>query len=379
MPRQQRFCCQIAGLQYQFMLKRLLLLFVVCACLLVYGAYKSSYQPAEIQVIAAPTALAPLLKIGQKLTLLSWNINFLGGNPDTCLYFENHCSTTTPLSNKQLQTHFDTIIQTIQRHNPDLVLLQAVDVDATRSQHENQIQKIARALPAYTQVISAPNWYVPFFPHPKYWGRYEMHLVILSKYRIDAGKRYQLPMPLVSFLENFLSFKSAIVVATLPLANSTHSLRVANTELLGYGKSPKIRDAIQTTKNLLGHLSEKNPSVLGGSFYLPPPDFQRDRLPQASTLAYFYPDDYPLSLLYSAFQGRPLLKDLNGKNYNDWLTYQTPDAIPRGKMNAPSDYLFISHDITIDRYTLLSEDNEKTLGNMTNHLPQLIQFTLPPP
>lgn len=358
------------------MVKKLLAFIILLTTLLLGTAYFFSYRPRPIENEAVIySAKLPELKPGQRLKIMTWNVQFMAGNQYNCFFFEKHCHDPWPSMNTYQKILHD-VINTIKTEDPDFVLLQEVDVDSKRSHYIDQINALTRALPQYANFVSTHYWYSLFVPHPSIWGKQDLRLVILSKYKIAQAIRYQLPLPPDNFLNDLFNERRAILQAILPITGSNRVFNLLTTHFNAYAYSDAMFKQVQFAKNIIGEASGKGPTLIGGDFNLLPPEAKVNFETSDHSFDFFNRKDYELKMLYTSFQGIPMLKELKTEHEKDWFTNQSPYPLKRGVMDKTIDYFFVSHDIEIDQHYVKKDNN---VGMLSDHIPLITYITLPNP
>ncbi|NUM74859.1 endonuclease/exonuclease/phosphatase family protein, partial [candidate division KSB1 bacterium] len=192
-----------------------------------------TFHPDELQTetVTSPDD-APLLQPGQKLKILTWNVQFMAGKNyvfwhDTPNFDGPH---ERPSSDDIAHTLAE-VSRVIREENPDIVLLQEVDDGGRRTDHEDQLARLLAALPPeYSSHVSAFYWRAAFVPHPRILGSVGMKLSTISKYKISHTRRHQLALPPNDIITRQFSTKRAFLEARLPLSNGAEFV-VLNTHL----------------------------------------------------------------------------------------------------------------------------------------------------
>ena len=143
----------------------------------------------------APTfvnfADVPMLKSGQKIKVLSWNIQFLAGNKNNHFFFDDGQDPWPSIATRQKT--LKQIAEVIFTEQSDIVLLQEVDDGAQRTNHEDQLAELMALLPKeYGNHASTFYRQAIFVPHPALMGSVGIKLSTLSKYRTTQATRYAL-------------------------------------------------------------------------------------------------------------------------------------------------------------------------------------------
>jgi endonuclease/exonuclease/phosphatase family metal-dependent hydrolase len=127
------------------------------------------------------------------LSLLSWNIGYagLGMQAD---FFMDGGQQVRPPDEALVRKNLAAVVDYIQEHPADVVLLQEVDSDASRTFGMDQVAALTEALPVHFHA-RAINFKVPWIPYPllRPIGRIESGLVSFSRCLLSRARRHQLP------------------------------------------------------------------------------------------------------------------------------------------------------------------------------------------
>ena len=188
---------------------------IAALALLVYAI---TYHPGPVEPMAVLGGTnAPVLRPGQKLRILSWNVQYMAGRNHNFFYDGGPDERS---SREEITATIADVARVIREENPDIVLLQEIDDGSRRTDYENQTTRLLALLPGdYSQHSSAFYHKAAFVPHPHILGAVGMKLVTLSKYRIGEAVRHQLPLMPNNPITRQFHFKRAILEARLPVAN----------------------------------------------------------------------------------------------------------------------------------------------------------------
>jgi len=127
------------------------------------------------------------------LSLLTWNIGYagLGAEAD---FFMDGGEQVRPASRELVFRNLDAARRYLASNPADVILLQEVDRDASRSYGIDQVSGIAAALPGHF-CSRAPNFKVPWIPYPllEPIGKVDSGLLSMSRFMPGKAIRHQLP------------------------------------------------------------------------------------------------------------------------------------------------------------------------------------------
>ena len=124
---------------------------------------------------------------GGGIKVLTWNMRFGVGRFS---FFGDSCGEDVIADEKTITQTMEAIAETLTVIDPDIVLLQEVDLGSKRTGYWNQIQYLLDNTPLNYGVY-ASVWEVDFIPTDGI-GRVNMGNAILSKYEIGPSERIQL-------------------------------------------------------------------------------------------------------------------------------------------------------------------------------------------
>ncbi len=316
-------------------------------------------------------ANAPLLKSGQTLKILSWNVQFMAGK-GYLFFFEmpNDAGPDERPTAADIARTTDEVARIIREEDPDIILLQEIDDDAKRTDHADQLRVLLSKLPSgYCCHTSTFYWKAKFIPHRRIMGSVGMKLSTISKYRISSSVRHALPTVPHNLLVRQFHPKRAILEARLPIEGG-RDLAVLNLHLDAFSKGTDVlQQQVEEVDAVLSGLSKENYQfVAGGDFNLLPPG-QRDRLPAAEAEA--YRETTEMALLYEKFQVIPSLANLNGPESARWLTHfpNTPGVVA---LDRTIDYLVLSPQAQVLDAHVRQHDTQR----ISDHLPVITVLQL---
>jgi endonuclease/exonuclease/phosphatase family metal-dependent hydrolase len=348
----------------------LVVLFIILLAALVWAV---TFHPDQLQTeaIACPDQ-TPVLKPGQALKALTYNVQFMAGK--NYVFFHDVPNFDGPddrPSAEDITITLDEVARIIRDENPDVILLQEVDDGSKRTDYEDQLARLMPLLPEeYACHTSAFYMKARFVPHPRVWGALAVKLVIISKYKIAEATRYQLPKMRTDPLTGQFDYGRALFEARFPVEGG-QDLVVLNTHLDAFaqGQDTMQQQVNQVDSHLGGLTGAGNPWLVGGDFNLLPPG-QFDQLPDDQK--FYYNPTTEGSVLYNHYQAVPSLADVNGADYQEWLTY-FPNAPGHTGPTQTLDYFFVADNIQITDSYVRQHD---TLS-ISDHMPVVVEFQLP--
>jgi endonuclease/exonuclease/phosphatase family metal-dependent hydrolase len=328
-----------------------------------------NYHPRPIEPVEVHTSeTAPVLSPGQRIKVVTFNVQFLAG---TGYHFFYDGGPDTLVARSDVESTAVQVGAFIANSNADLVLLQEVDCGARRTAYLDELTLLRKILsPEMPNFAATYYWKSKFVPHPKVLGPAGTMLVLFSRYRLGTARRCQLPSPPGNPIERDFNLKRAILEVELPLANGGY-LTVLNTHLEAFPKGSRVMEhQIRKVLERLNWAGRRNqPWILGGDFNLLPPG-QSDRLTADTRGIHREPSE--IGSIYDSYAGVPTVKEATGDQMDRYCTFTQRSGANRIPIRT-LDYFFAAPGITIDRYSVQQEG----MMNASDHLPVIAEFTLP--
>ena len=124
-----------------------------------------------------------------ELKVMTWNIRFGAGKTP---WFGDSCGDRVILSNSEVTSNLESIADYINAQNPDILLLQEVDVSSKRSGYIDQVQWLLNNTD-FNYGVYASMWKADFIAFDGL-GKVDAGNAILSKWPIENSQRIQLPL-----------------------------------------------------------------------------------------------------------------------------------------------------------------------------------------
>lgn len=238
----------------------IVLVVLVCALLLWLSVNELKPEPVEDLEINAAEQSA-LIQPGQQLDILSWNIGY-GGLGEGSDFFMDGGKEVKAADRETVEQYLAGIKAYIETDSPDVLMLQEVDIDSSRSYGINQAQELAFGSWAHALNYSCP--FVPF-PLPPI-GRVNSGLLTSSGYQIDSAQRIALPCPF-SWPVSTANLKRCLLVSYLPIEGSDSQLVLVNLHLEAYDDGEgKIAQTKQLREFIEAEYAKGNYVIAGGDF-----------------------------------------------------------------------------------------------------------------
>ena len=222
---------------------KVLCIILLLACVFLSAVTALEYRPAATEALTVDGAADGVLREGDSLRVLSWNIGYgaLGNNAD---FFMDGGKMVDTADEGRVWQNIESITRFAASVEPGVLLLQEADRDSTRSHHIDETAALAEAFPGTARTF-ANNFKVAFVPYPlPPIGKVDSGLLTFSSYPIESASRVALPCP-VSWPVRTVTLKRCLSVNRIPLEDSEKELVLVNLHLEAYddgeGKLEQLR------------------------------------------------------------------------------------------------------------------------------------------
>lgn len=251
-------------------LKLMGLLFIIIALLiagLIIYLSVTEYKPADREIIQYYTLGSglPTIRIGDPLTIYSWNLGYAGLGEESDFFMDGG-KMVDPPSQKTVEKNLAGILDFMNSQDADAWLLQEVDVNSSRTNHVNQFELLQKDLDCASAF--AYNYKCPFVPIPlPPLGQIEGGIATVTSVQMAGNmERISLPCPF-SWPARAAQIKRCLLVTRLPLTDSDKEVVLVNLHLEAYDDG---KGKIAQTNLLLQVLQEEyakgNYVIAGGDF-----------------------------------------------------------------------------------------------------------------
>lgn len=228
----------------------------------------TEYHPQSVEDAVGTVGSTPF-RDGQSLTILSWNIGYAGLDKDADFFMDGGTS-VYPVSQDHVTENLRAIDTYIHEAGTDLVILQEVDRDSTRTGHVDEYELLLHDFDgAY-----APNYRCAYVPYPlPPIGKVESGLAIYSVTGSPAvqPQRVALPCPF-SWPVSMANLKRCLLVTRYEITdeagNATEKqLVVVNLHLEAYDDGEgKLAQTAALMSLLQEEYSKGNYVIAGGDW-----------------------------------------------------------------------------------------------------------------
>ncbi len=333
------------------------------------------FRPADredIQVRESSSA-GKELSSGDSFRIATWNIGYgaLGDNAD---FFMDGGTMVNTADKARAEENLTGIADILSDIDADILFLQEIDTDSTRSHHIDQPAHLMadqriRACSTGSSAF-AYNFRTAFVPYPiPPIGKVDSGILTASVYPISQATRIQLPCPF-KWPIRIANLKRCLLVSRLPIKDSDKELVLINLHLEAYDNGEgKIAQAAMMTDLLREEAATGNYIIAGGDFNQTFTSVDRSGYPE-------FPDKwhcgtYDVSSLTSGFSFEmdnriPSCRSLD-QPYSD-----APDKDP-----AHFQYYLIDGFIVSENLTVSSVETQDDHFRYADHNPVVMEVTIP--
>ena len=249
---------------FKALLTVLIIVILIVAAGLGYLSW-AEYRPAAVEQLSlSPDKAEKALPIGESLEVMTWNIGY-GGLGAASDFFMDGGKSVRAADEFTVSEYMGGIRSTIYggEDTPDLILLQEVDLDSTRSFGMDE-----RAYLAGDDGVEALNFAVKFVPYPlPPIGKVLSGIFTTTQgYDIASAQRISLPCPF-TWPVRTVNLKRCLLASWLPVEGTDKQLCLVNLHLEAYDDGEgKIAQTKQLRDFIESEYQKGNYVIAGGDF-----------------------------------------------------------------------------------------------------------------
>lgn len=323
----------------------------------------TDYRPEEIEILTVNNNQVKPIVIGEAFNLTTYNIGYAGLDRDQDFFFDGGKNSRAE-SKMKVMENLEGIVNIIDNINPDILLLQEVDIDSSRSYGVNQKQYFNDKYPNYSYIFGK-NYDVPWVPIPIFrpMGKATSGIITYSKFHTKNSARYDLPGK-EKWLIQLFELDRCFTETRYQVENDK-ALAVINIHLSAFDKGGLIRQQqlIYFKKHLEKLYKEDLYIVVGGDW--------NHNLPELDPYRFAHEEPWPFWL-------KDIPDDFEIEGYNWAVDYMIPTVrtlaskyIKGYNFLASVDGFLISDNIEIIRVNAINTGFE-----YTDHNPVSIELKL---
>lgn len=309
-----------------------------CLVIIIFISW-AKYTPLKIGVFKQKiVSSGSELENVNQVKIMSWNLGFAYGVGSEGSGYEK-------LTIEQMNSKLNLASDVIAKYSPDIVLIQEIDFDSSRSHNIDQLEFLAKKLnyPFYAYAVSWDKNYLPFpyFPIKNQWGKMKSGGAVLSRFPINENDvtLFDLPASNAFWYNWFYLFRYTQVVK-IKINGQIYS--VLNNHLEAFDKSTRQLQALELSK-IIESINNKNEKILvvGGDFNTTPPNAKIK-----SNFKDLANDSYESDNTYSTLASHTFLNEVvslddYAQDESNWFTFSSVNPDRR------LDYLFVGEDFKV--------------------------------
>lgn len=189
-----------------------------------------------------------------RLKVMTWNIRFgIGRRP----WFGDACGNVAVYTSDDVLWTMDKIVKKINEIQPDILLLQEVDLSSKRSGYVNEVEYLL-ANTYFNYAAAGYQWKAQFIPSDGL-GRLEEMNLILSRWPIDSAIRIQLPLRGdQDKLTRYFYERCCIVQAKIKLPGIPNGMMALNIHASAFATDDTKYRHLEIFRSILDSLSRNN-------------------------------------------------------------------------------------------------------------------------
>lgn len=243
-----------------------IILFVIILAVLIFLGILTitEYSPDSVERVDIMGNASSSIGLGDELSVLTWNIGY-GGLSEDADFFMDGGSEVRAVDEVGVINNINNILAKVEEMNADVIFLQEIDRDSSRTFHMNQVKTFEDNLPDYQS--SFANNFKALVPYPvPPIGLVDSGVAIFSKLKVQDAQRIALPCPF-SWPIRIANLKRCLLVERTPLEGSDKELVFVNFHLEAYDDGEgKIAQTKQLIELLDSEIAKGNYVIAGGDF-----------------------------------------------------------------------------------------------------------------
>ena len=204
-------------------------------------------------------------RTGKEYSIVTYNVGFGAYTPDYSFFMDGGKSSWAKSEDSVKET-IDGCVKTLQNLDPDISLVQEIDLDATRSYHVRELDFFTRDL-SYDNYVFAVNYDSPFlfYPLTQPHGKTLAGIGTFSKFPITSAVRRSLPIS--QSFSKFLDLDRCYSIVRIPVENG-RELVVYNIHMSAYCNSDEVRKGqkLMLLQDMKEEVDAGNYVICGGDF-----------------------------------------------------------------------------------------------------------------
>ena len=330
-------------------------------------ASATTLKVKDVERMNVDGAVTANINKANQLNIVTWNTGYGALDERQDCYWDGGKGVYGE-SKEVVQENIDAMKNKIAELNPDIFLLQELDLNSKRSFFIDEFASFKEKFPGNTYENSfARNFKAGLVPLPvsQMTGKVDAGIATFAKFDMADAERIQLPIPF-SWPMKLFNLKRCLLVNRLPIEGSEKELVMINLHLEAYddgaGKAKQLAMLMDTMK---AELQKGNYVIAGGDFNQTFSTVDLTNYPKMNdwVCPVINADDYP-DFTFKMDDSTPTCRSL-------YKTYADADKDTKKFQHYMIDGFIVSNNITIDSLETLN------LGfKNTDHNPVQMKITL---
>lgn len=322
----------------------------------------SDYQ--TLQIDKPDSTINSVMKVNTIYSAITYNIGFGAYLPDFSFFMDGGTSSWAKSKESVIET-INHIALFLKQFNPDLIALQEVDINGTRSYHVDENEIIYKVLNNYYHTF-AVNYDSPFlfYPFLKPHGKNKSGLASYSKFEMTNALRRSLPIS--HSFKRFLDLDRAYSIIRIPVDNGKELIFI-NVHLSAYGTDDSVR-----YKQLTQLINDMEKEYQSGNYVLVAGDYNHELKINKEFSEHSWAQPFPREMLPEHFH---LSIDLLSTDQQDALWDSARDS-EKAYVLGETPTFMLDGFIFSDNIEIVLMDILKTGYAYSDHEPVSISFLL---
>lgn len=310
-------------------IKMIIILFLCIVAIILIGfsiLMLTEYKPKDIESLVVEGEATKVLHVGDDIKFLTYNVGYLSLDK-TQDFFLDGGKGVMPETDENVKRNLNGVIDIILKEDPDICLLQEIDLKAKRSYYMNQYKELGKVFNGTSTFSMYHKCLCIPYPIFNMVGYVEAGMSILNKYngvatRISLPSAYSFPMKQVMFKRNLLK-------QVIDIANTDKKLIIFNLHLEAYDNNGTRLKQLEILKSeMQKEYNNGNYVIAGGDFNQTFPVVDKENYPILDNeyfVASTIPEDFlPNEWKYAVDDTVPTCRLLNSPysgNFEDTQLY----------------------------------------------------------
>jgi endonuclease/exonuclease/phosphatase family metal-dependent hydrolase len=226
----------------------------------------TDYKPEKTISLDIEANQTALLKKDVPLSVMTFNIGYCGLDARADFFMDGGVR-SRGISFEQTQVNLENITSFLSAEKADLIMLQEVDIQSSRSYRVDERAHLKKSLAGYG-VIFAVNYNVPWVPVPitRPMGAVKSGLLTFSRFKILSAVRYSLPGK-EAWPRQLAELDRCYMESRLPVAGGKE-LVLLNLHLSVFDQGGRIRklQLQHLKKRIIAEFNRGNHVIVGGDW-----------------------------------------------------------------------------------------------------------------